>query len=268
MTESNNYHLKFVNGAIGAIFNSIAGHPFDTIRVIQQDIKSKRLSSINVAKNILKVDGLKGLFRGFIPSTLGLMTETSTVFATNDILRELYIKKYDSKPNSFEDIVIGGISGLSASFISCPFETIKCNLQVNTPLSSYSFTKLYSGFWSICLRNIPLYSCFIPIYNLSISSIQNIQNKKYSELSLLDHATAGGITGVLSWTIIYPFDVIKCNQQISVNKLSLIDTASNMIKQRGIGSLYSGINTTIVRAFPANFALLFGVELGRRITNT
>lgn len=265
--ESNNpYYLKFVNGAVGAIFNSIMGHPFDTIRVIQQDIKSKELSTIKICKDIIKQDGIKGIFRGFIPSTIGLMTETSTVFATNDILREIYINKYNSDPTFYHNLLFGGLSGFTASLISCPFETIKCNLQVNTPLSEYNIRRLYSGFYSICLRNIPLYTCFIPILNLTTNQIQNIQSKQKNELTLLDHATAGGITGILSWLIIYPFDVIKCNQQIS--NTTLKDTIINMVNKRGMSSLYSGINPTLLRAFPANFGLLFGVELGRRLTNT
>lgn len=261
-----NYHLKFVNGAVGAIFNSIAGHPFDTIRVIQQDIKSKNISSIDIFKNIIKKDGVSGLFRGFIPSTIGLMTETSTVFAINDILREIYIKKYSHDPSFYHNLVFGGVSGFGASFISCPFETIKCNLQVNNSLSTYTLTRLYSGFYSICLRNIPLYTCFMPIYNLTIDKIQYIQEKKKSDLTLLDHATAGGFTGVFSWLIIYPFDVIKCNQQISNTNMTLLETTKNMIQRKGIRSLYAGINATLLRAFPANFGLLFGVELGRRLT--
>lgn len=254
--------IKFIPGSVGAIFNSIVGHPFDTIRVIQQDINGKDKTIRNVVNEIIKNDGIKGIFRGIGPSMFGLMTETSTVFACNDILNKYVCDKYKiDRPSFKQDLLIGSLSGFFASIVSCPFETIKCNLQVN-PNYKIKFTpKLYNGITSICLRNIPLYTCFIPIYNKSLSIIQ-----KEKKATLFENGMAGGFTGMISWFIIYPFDVIKCNQQISTKKYNMYNTIRNMVLKNGIKSLYSGLSATMIRAFPSNFALLTGVEIGRKLT--
>jgi hypothetical protein len=259
---------KFIPGAIGAVFNSVVGHPFDTVRVRLQDINSKHSNTFLCMKHIYKTYGIRGFFKGFVPSTLGLMSETSTVFATNIIIRE-YLKEEHNieKTNVLQDLLIGGVSGLASSIVSCPFETIKCNLQVNPKykISIGNIGNLYSGFYAVCLRNIPLYTAFIPIYNYSIEKTSTLYGIEKESLKLYHHGICGGITGVLSWLIIYPFDVIKCNQQISIQKQSMIKTAKNLIIKDGITGLFKGIMPTLARAFPANFALLMGVEIGNRI---
>lgn len=97
--------------------------------------------------------------------------------------------------------------------------------------------------------------------------ISDYVDKPIHNLGLLWYALAGGAAGATTWSIVYPLDVIKCNQQISLDKknLSILDTAKRMYRANGIRALYGGFSPTVLRSFPANAGLLLGVELTNRL---
>jgi solute carrier family 25 (mitochondrial carnitine/acylcarnitine transporter), member 20/29 len=55
-------------------------------------------------------------------------------------------------------------------------------------------------------------------------------------------------------------DVIKCNQQLSDKNLSISSMAKILYKNKGLRGFYPGLVPTILRSFPANTGLIFGVE--------
>ena len=260
----------YVPGATGAILNTYIGHPFDTIRVRMQDVNNIYSSSFDCLKKTYRYEGISGIYKGSISSLLAIMIENSIVFATNDILKR-HLNNVNGKTSTtlHNDIMIGGISGLCATIGSCPFETIKCNMQINKKYCSifdihkeYKITGLYNGFTASCFRNIPYYFLFFPFYTRYIDIISTISRKK--SLNILEYSLAGGLSASTSWSIIYPLDVIKCNQQLQSKKTTIRSMAMKLYRAKGIKGLYAGFLPTILRSFPANFALLFGIELSNK----
>lgn len=68
--------------------------------------------------------------------------------------------------------------------------------------------------------------------------------------------------GVVSWTIIYPVDMLKSRIQTdgitSRKYTSAYDCLQKSIKSGGVSSLFRGLTPTIIRAFPVN-AVTFSV---------
>ena len=92
--------------------------------------------------------------------------------------------------------------------------------------------------------------------------MQKVDKPKTPFHRILLSSIAGGASGVVAWSIVYPSDVIKSNQQIYHNNMSIYWTMRNIIKTRGFRGMYAGLVPTLVRAFVANAALMAGIEMG------
>ncbi len=260
----------FLPGIIGGIMNTYAGHPFDTIKVRMQNINGGYNGSIDCFKKTLKHEGFRGIYRGSIISTYGLMVENSIVFAVNENLKRR-MHNVDGKQSLdlHQDMIFGSISGITASIISCPFESIKCQMQVSEKKQSLSLydtlkkmniSRLYNGLGATCFRTVSYYLCFFPIYTRSIDLISLITKRSKSKQNLIDYSIAGGLSGAATWGIVYPMDVIKCNQQLNEKKISIASIAKILYRNKGFRGFYAGFTPTILRSFPANAGLIFGIE--------
>jgi len=94
--------------------------------------------------------------------------------------------------------------------------------------------------------------------------IQNI-DQSTSELSPLAVLSAGGIAGVSCWTISIPADVLKSRYQTAPPGMynSLFDVYRHLMKEEGPMGLFKGMRPALIRAFPANAACFFGMEIAK-----
>jgi solute carrier family 25 carnitine/acylcarnitine transporter 20/29 len=78
---------------------------------------------------------------------------------------------------------------------------------------------------------------------------------------------AGGIAGILSWVVTYPCDVIKSRFQADLDGIytSSTDCAIKSYRAEGWRMFFQGMNSTIIRAFPANAATFGAVVLFARL---
>jgi len=130
----------------------------------------------------------------------------------------------------------------------------------------------FSGLQPLLYRDVPFNTLFFGFYrvyssllNFSMFSPANNNNNGGGLRAFL----AGGFAGMTAWTIIFPFDVIKTKMQILGNKNSgnkgTLTLIQEIIKENGIKRLYYGSLPAILRAFPANAALFWGVETAKVI---
>lgn len=260
-------------GIVGAFCNTYVGHPFDTIRVRMQNISTPHKTTMDCFKSTIMNEGYKGLFKGSTSSLCASMAENSVVFGVNEVIkRKFYNSGTKTSLPLGQDMMVGSISGFAATIAACPLETIKCNMQVNSSncitkhrsmiriYRDLKFSGLYNGFSASCTRNIPYYLLFFPLYSRYIKLISHVTNRQRHNQNIFDYALAGGLSGATTWSIVYPFDVIKCNQQIYQKKIDMLSMSKLLYKTNGIKSFYAGFYPTIIRAFFANSSLLFGVE--------
>lgn len=68
----------------------------------------------------------------------------------------------------------------------------------------------------------------------------------------------GGFAGQISWTIGYPFDIVKSMIQYYPEHTKIIPTFIYLYQKHGISSLFRGLSPCLIRAFPVN-AIVFAV---------
>lgn len=121
---------------------------------------------------------------------------------------------------------------------------------------------MYRGYISQMYRDIPASASYFAIFEFS-----SYYGHKHlpSVNSQVINFFAGGLAGVLSWTLIMPLDVIKSRVQADVkgNVYSgLWDCAMKSVKSEGVKVLFRGYSAVAFRAFLVNsVTLLVYVEL-------
>ncbi|XP_050528754.1 mitochondrial ornithine transporter 1-like [Daktulosphaira vitifoliae] len=201
--------------------------------------------------------------------------------------------------------VAGSFASFFSSFTLCPTELIKVRLQaadtsngngmkgqisavrvIQEIFKTDGFKGYYRGFGSTVAREMPGYFVFFGAYEgtrklLLPSSTEGVPNQQCSPLATM---AAGAAAGAALWTTIYPVDAIKSRIQAcsSDNKIAKTTTGSRnnsvktpffgtvlkVIRQEGIGALYSGLKPTIVRTIPASAVMFLAIEYTKSFLNS
>ena len=214
-----------MNSSIAGFFAGCSqvlfGHPFDTVLVlIQNNYKYNSLS-------------LKDYYRGYkFPLTSGTIL--------NSLAFPLVCETYSYTKNYF---LSGYITGVCVSPIVFFFDIGKIKRQTKQHINFRTFIN-NKGFFSTCCReSIAMSLYFGSYFNLK---------KKVNPL------VAGGMAGLINWTLIYPIDVIR-NRQISQNC-----SFQQALKQK---KLWKGYTFCAIRSIIVNAAIFSTYEIVYSLLN-
>jgi hypothetical protein len=283
-----------LSGVIGGICCVYAGQPFDTIKVrlqTQNNINKLYNSPLDCFRKTISQGGYRALYKGSSAALASVVLENSVLFTANSYCKKL-IKSLSKKPSEelslAQEALAGGLAGFFSSTAITPAEVIKCRLQiqdrtgsqgvVNTPLKykgpldacrqifkQEGFKGLFSGLPSVWMRDIPFNFVFLGSYEAYCSLAAWKEGRERNELGAAEMFVAGGLAVVTGWSIIFPMDVVKSKMQTAgLAKASTYQVIKNTLKTEGIRAFYQGWSAAVMRAFPANAALLLGVETSKR----
>ena len=291
------------SGFVGGVGLTYVGMPFDTIKVrLQTTDASVFTSPLNAVTRTVREEGITALWRGSIPALTSALTENLVVFAANGIIRRAVMTLTNTRNKHKEDeeleefnnskeeeqylglpkeMFIGGSSGFVSATAICPAEVLKCRLQANRSMTNrptlFSTSKtlyqqegmkgFFRGLPALWMRDIPFYIVFFTSYTTYIDAAINYHNvNDKSELSKFHFIFGGGIAGACGWACVFPFDVIKSRMQVGTisTSMSLLEAGTTLLKKEGMHKLMRGWGPCVLRGFPANGALFYGVESTKR----
>ena len=82
-----------------------------------------------------------------------------------------------------------------------------------------------------------------------------------SQEAEISPAVGGGLAGACFWIAGMPFDVVKSRMQTAQTAPRLTEVAAEVVRQKGLRGLYTGLPITLLRAVPMNAACLVVYEL-------
>lgn len=192
----------------------------------------KKLGIISILKESFRLWGIKGPFRGLLVTILRDTPSFGMYFLT------------------YEALMLSGNSK---------------NIPPNADL--YTEFERYIERYGYYPQNISISQCLS-----STSAAQQEQIKVSDSPPLFLTLFAGAMSGVMSWVITYPFDVIKTRIQstpLEIKANGIIQIFSKLLKNEGgIKSLFCGLNATVIRAIPTNAIIFLGFSSTLRMLET
>lgn len=199
---------EFGVGLIIGAAQTLIGHPFDTIKILQQNnLKYSKKQLYNGVSVPL-------LFSGF----------------SNSIMFGMYCQLKNKNKFSIEESAF--ISGAFSSIFVTPHDYLKIQFQV---LKKPILRDIYKGFYITTTREALGSLIYFSCYEHGV---------EYFGKSSTSSFFIGGISGVLSWFLIYPIDVVKT--RIMSGETNSIFCAYKF------GNLWNGLAPCLHRAFLVN----------------
>ncbi|OLL21887.1 Solute carrier family 25 member 45 [Neolecta irregularis DAH-3] len=250
MAESIN---DFVAGYISGVSGLVLGNSLDVRKI---SVQSSRPQT-GIFEPIL-------FFHGILPPLLSLGVLNAILFTCyGQSIR--WLNDSRCHPQSWSKVyAAGAISGLGVFFVSTPTELLKCRVQIEKGENTWKVLDrtlrqdglggLYRGGLVTVLRDTIGYGFYFWGYEIS---------KHYLDLFSDTQKTfiAGGLAGILSWTSVYPLDVLKTRYQIHSTSLGSLlpqkysstwDCAKKTYAEGGAPIFARGLGIATIRAFLVN----------------
>ena len=284
--------LSYYVTGVGGVCSVLVGHPFDLVKVRMQTTRVDKTRSKTKAKgtfttllDIVKQEGLGGLYRG-VSAPLFAVAPIWAVsfwgFDTGDkIIRALAAVPAARALSLPQLCFAGGFSALPTALVMVPAERIKCLLQIQQQQQQQgssgkgeSKVKQYKGFGDCAkqlyrqdglrglykgmvltlMRDVPGCMVYFGVYTIAKNAMGD------SPVAAL---AAGSLAGVSFWPVILPMDCLKSRYQTAPDGTyqNVGQVYTQLVEEQGLGGLFAGMGPAMIRSMPANAVSFLGAEL-------
>lgn len=259
--------IGLATGILFGVTNVVVGHPFDTIKTKMQAQKGfENMGMVKTFMIIFKKEGVKGLYRGSIPPLWGSGIFRSIQFsafeATYTILDNKFGKTHIPGTNGLETrVILGGmVSGTCRALVETPLEYAKIKRQTG---ESWRFKDTFTGLKITWIRAIFL----LPSYFIFLDSFRR-RFDGFFRSNLLGPFFVSGCASVMSWWIVWPLELVKCQVQagyLEEKKLTITQRLKYIVRERGgFFALYRGLAPGTLRSFVANGSAMVVMQYAQR----
>ncbi|KAL9923195.1 congested-like trachea protein [Glossina fuscipes] len=283
---------SFIGGGFGGVCTVVTGHPLDTIKVRLQTMprpapgeQPMYTGTFDCARKTIKNEGYRGLYKGMSAPLVGITPIFALCFAGYSLGKRVQQTEDSTKLTYRQIFVAGSFSGLLSTIIMAPGERIKCLLQVQQASAGErkyngmldcafklykegGIRSIYKGSFATLLRDLPANGAYFVTYEYIQAQAKRLTGS--NEVSMAATLLAGGSSGIAYWIVGMPADVLKSRLQTSppgYYKHGIRSAFKDLMKTEGPLALYRGISAVMIRAFPANAACFFGIELVNKAFN-
>lgn len=273
--------LGFASGLVAGVVGVVTGFPFDTLKVRMQVYGSTQAVAVGPGSVELGPWArIRGLFRGVGPPlvTTGIV-QTINFGVYDNVLRYLRGNAGEEGlvPSLSHYFVAGASGGFAISFITCPASLVKIQLQVSLGDRGYinimrDMMKrgLIQGFYRAYVPDVLNQMIGRGTYMMTYEALKRALREPGQEdlahlgkpQPLWQRIIAGGLAGITGWLSIYPLDVCKSRMQADAlskgpNRYKgTLDCIVQSYRSGGLGSLFQGLNVTLLRAVPVASVIL------------
>lgn len=167
----------------------------------------------------------------------------------------------------------GMIAGGLSSLIYCPVQGIKCVAQADDVSSAKALRQLtddfrnpfgiYRGLVPTLAYTVPAQAAFYLSFEVALVRLPPVFAGLWRQL------VAGGLAGIVEFTIGMPMDTLKTRCQVSTARASagggVLSVLGQLWREEGVAGFYRGYKWAVLRAFPANGAAMVGIEIANRL---
>ncbi|KAK6318599.1 hypothetical protein J4Q44_G00118900 [Coregonus suidteri] len=271
-------------------------YPFTLIRTRLQVQKGKSLytGTFDAFYKILKAEGPRGLYRGFMVNTFTLISGQAYI-TTYELVRK-YVSQYSSN-NTVKSLWAGGAASLVAQTITVPIDMVsqqlmmqgqgghlsrfkvKPKIMMATSKSKVTFGQsrdivvqicaadgfrgFYRGYVASLLTYIPNSAVWWPFYHFYAENLSKLAPSDCPHLLL--QAIAGPMAAATASTITNPMDVVRARVQVE-GRSSVIATFKQLLAEEGPWGMTKGLSARIISSTPTAVVIVVGYETLKRLS--
>ncbi|PRQ39562.1 putative mitochondrial carrier protein [Rosa chinensis] len=288
---------------IGAILFTVQSallHPTSVVKTrMQVDSGLSHMSGTSVFKQILKTDGIPGVFRGFGTSAIGSLPGRVLALTSLEVSKDMMFKYTEGlkMPEATRIGIANGVAGMFSNFISCAYYvpldvtcqrlmvqglsgTTSCNRPfeiISKVIEAEGFRGLYRGFWLTALSQSPASALWWGAYGSAQHMIwrslgySDKDQQKPSHMEMVTvQAAAGMMAGALSSVITTPIDTIKTRLQVMDNygagRPTVLKTAKTLLEEDGWWGFYRGFGPRFLNMSLYGTTMIVTYELIKRLS--
>ncbi|MED6285077.1 hypothetical protein CHARACLAT_025625 [Characodon lateralis] len=271
-------------------------YPASLIRTRLQLQKGKALYSgtFDAFFKILRTEGVRGLYRGFMVNTFNLVSGQAYI-TTYELVRK-YVSHY-SPSNTVKSVVAGGAASLVAQTITVPIDVVSQHLMMQGQgehltrfkvkpkmmlttakrkpsfgqtrditvqiFAADGFRGFYRGYVASLLTYIPNSAVWWPFYHYYAEKLSLLAPSGCPHLIL--QAVAGPMAAATASTITNPMDVVRARVQVE-GRSSVTETFKQLLAEEGIWMMTKGLSARIISSTPTSVLIVVGYETLKRLS--
>ncbi|EGR32468.1 solute carrier family 25, putative [Ichthyophthirius multifiliis] len=121
----------FLSGSLAGISSTVLFFPIDIAKTkLALTDSSVYKGLFDCVQKINKQEGLKGLYKGILPTLYGVIPYAGINLTTYQLLRDYYIQNCTESPSPIVLMGCGGISSLCGQVFAYPFSLVRTKLQM------------------------------------------------------------------------------------------------------------------------------------------
>jgi len=141
-------------GACGGVSAISVFYPLNIVRTKLQtdDINAKERSISTVITDILREEGLQGLFKGYKGQVIALGCSNFIYFYTYSMIKLIIQKKTSKVITPFTNLAVGAVAGVVNVLMTTPLWMVSTQLQVQARKGTKAGMEPYKGMWDGLVR--------------------------------------------------------------------------------------------------------------------
>ncbi|KAJ8417052.1 hypothetical protein AAFF_G00282790 [Aldrovandia affinis] len=262
-------------------------YPATLIRTRLQVQRGKSLYSgtFDAFFKILRTEGVRGLYRGFMVNTFTLISGQGYI-TTYELVRK-YVSGYSTN-NTVKSLVAGGSASLVAQSITVPIDVVSQQLMMQgqgehltrfkvKPKMTFGQTRdiivqifavdgfrgFYRGYVASLLTYIPNSAVWWPFYHFYAEQLSKLAPSECPHLIL--QAMAGPLAAATASTVTNPMDVVRARVQVE-GRSSVIDTFKQLLAEEGFWGMTKGLSARIISSTPTAIVMVVGYETLKKLS--
>lgn len=250
--------VVLASGGVAGLVSRTCTAPADRIKVMMQAGNGSSVAGI--ARNIIRTDGVAGLWSGNLANVLKIIPESATKFFAFETFKDLIARDKDDI-TIYERLIAGSSAGVVAQTAIYPFEIVKTRLAV-APSGTYSsianaFSSivakegmggLYAGLRPSLLGIIPYAGIDLAVYStVKDAWIRQHSNETPSDLVILSMGTVSSFCGQV---VAYPLQLLRTKMQIQQFD-NMGECCRRVLSKDGPRGFYRGIGANFMKGIPA-----------------
>ncbi|KAG5354911.1 Mitochondrial dicarboxylate transporter [Yarrowia sp. B02] len=269
-------HYPFWYGGFASVVAGVFTHPLDLAKVRLQTAKTRGQGLFGTLVNVVKHEGITGVYSGLSASMLRLSTYSTMRFGMYEYLKESIAPYYynphkrDQNPPMYVLLPISVIAGISGGIVGNPADIINIRMQNDQSLPKdqrRNYKHAFDGLWRMykeegvramfrglgpnCTRGVLMTSSQMVSYDSFKAVLVNHLGMNPDKKST--HFAASLLAGLMATTVCSPVDVVKTrimNAHAHHSKDSAFTIFFKALKQEGPLFMFRGWLPSFVRLGP------------------